>query len=210
MRKYILALLVAVVSVAGAHAATFQERYPLDHAFQVAQNTSPSGTETQTSTQVAKPKYDQPTTTTTTTVVRGGTVLASVIEWLETAFGVALATMATGALYKIMSYFGIQTTQAQRDQLQSIVVNGLNDAAAKAEVSLRGDARLDVNVKNQIVSDAIAYTQDHAKDTIKALGLDANDGQAVEAIRARIATALNDPRTPTPPALTPVSAGGTA
>jgi hypothetical protein len=59
-------------------------------------------------------------------------------------------------------------------------------------------------VKSQVISDAIAYTQEHGKDTIKALGLDASDPKAVEAIRARIQTAIIDPLTPTNPALAKV------
>jgi hypothetical protein len=37
-----------------------------------------------------------------------------------------------------------------------------------------------------------------------------DSGKATEAIRAKILTAINDPNTPTPPALTPKAAGGTA
>lgn len=159
-----------------------------------------TSTTTQTSTPTEPAKV--------TTVVEGGTIAATIIQYMQIAFGGAIATLTTALIYKAFGWMGIQINQQQRDQLQSIVVNGVNDAAAKAEVSLRGDHRLDIDVKNQVIADAVEYTQHHGADTIKALGLDPNSGQAVEAIRARIATALNDPLTPTPPAITPKSAGG--
>src|ERR1700761_6091614 len=136
---------------------------------------------------IASPALAQETT------VHGGSLLASVVEWGATAFGTAIAALVTAVTYRGLSLLGVQVTDAQKSQLQAVVVNGINSAAAKAETQLRGDGSLDVNVKSQIVSDAVKYTQDHAADLIKSLGLDPNSGQAVEAIRARVATALADP-----------------
>lgn len=134
-------------------------------------------------------------------IVHFGPILKEVIKWTAAAFGTALAATATAALYKVFSYFGVQTTESQRNQLQGIIVNGLNDAATKAEAAVVANPKLDVDVKQKIVSDAIDYAQKHGADTIKALGLDPNSGEAVEAIKARIATAIADPNTPTPSAL---------
>ncbi len=64
---------------------------------------------------------------------------------------------------------------------------------------------MDISVQNQVIQDAVAYTQTHAAETIKALGLDPESGQAVQAIRARIATAIVDPSTPTNPVITPAA-----
>jgi hypothetical protein len=168
----------------------------LDQSFAFA-----DAAQTQITTSAATPTAPAEVTTT----VKGGTLAAQVLEWLQVAFGTALATFALGVLYKIMNYFGIQTTDLQRQQLQSIVVHGINNAAARAEVSLRGNPELDIQVKNKIIADAIDYTQRHAPETIRALGFDPNSGEAVEAIRARINTALNDPATPTPDVITPDS-----
>lgn len=140
-----------------------------------------------------------------TTTVKGGDVAASFIEWLQVAFGAILGTGATALVVKGLQWLGVQVTDQMRAQLQSVIVNGLNDAAAKAETTLRAGDSMNVTVKNQIVADAVKYTQDHASQTIKALGLDPQSGQAVEAIKARIQTALNDPATPTPAAITPAS-----
>lgn len=142
---------------------------------------------------------------TSTTTVKGGDLAAQVIEWLQVAFGTVIAGAALWLITRVLGWFGIQTSEMQRAQLQGIVVNGLNAAAAKAQVSLRSTDKLDFSSKSQIVNDAVKYAQDHASETIKALGLDPNSGDAVEAIKARIETALNDPKTPTPPAITPPS-----
>lgn len=148
------------------------------------------------------------TTTTVPVVVKGGDWAASILEWFQVAFIGTLGTLFSALVYRGLSWMGVQVTDQQKAQLQGVIVNGLNSAAAKAAVDLRSNTALDINVKSQIVADAVKYAQDHAADTIKALGLDPNSGQAVEAIRARIETALNDPTTPTPPAITPVTGGG--
>lgn len=135
------------------------------------------------------------------TAVHFGPILSDLVQWIATAFGAALAGAAVAAIYKLFQYLGIQITLAQRDQLQAIIINGLNDAAMKTETALKKDPKLVVDVKSKVIADAISYTQVHAADTIKALGLDPVSGEAVEAIRARIATAITDPATPTPPAL---------
>lgn len=147
-------------------------------------------------------------TSPTVHTVSGGDLAAQIIEWLEVGFGGVIGTVATALIYRALNYVGIQVTDGQKAQLQSIVVNGINAAASKAAVSLKNNSALDVNVKNAIVVDAVKYVQEHAGDTIRALGLDPKSGQAVEAIRARIATAIADPNTPTDPAITPIASGG--
>jgi hypothetical protein len=52
----------------------------------------------------------------------------------------------------------------------------------------------------------VAYVQDHGADAIKTLGLDPQSGAAVEAIKARIETAIADPTIPTPKILDPTPA----
>jgi len=135
------------------------------------------------------------------TIVHVGPILKEVIKWVVAAFGTAFSAVATAATYKLFTYFGLQTTAAQRDQLQAIIVNGLNDAAAKAEVAIAANPKLDVDVKQKIIADAVAYAQAHAAETIRALGLDPQSGDAIDAIKARIATAITDPSQPTPAVL---------
>lgn len=138
-------------------------------------------------------------------VVHGGQILADVVAWGGAAFGTALAAVATAGVYRLLQWMGIQVTDGQKAQLQAVVVNGLNAAAARAQTGLKSNAALDIGVQSQVVNDAVRYAQDHAADTIKALGLDPESGQAVEAIRARIATAIVDPSAPTNPVITPAA-----
>lgn len=141
-------------------------------------------------------------------VVKGGELAANALNWVQTGFfGVAgVAVVVLGV--KALKWMGVDITNDQQAQLQSIVVNGLNAAGNKVQEQLRANPNLDINIKSQVVADTVAYVQAHAPDTIKSLGLDPNSGQAVAAIKARIETALNDPKTPTPAIVTPVSAGG--
>jgi hypothetical protein len=57
-----------------------------------------------------------------------------------------------------------------------------------------------------VVASTVAYVQDHGADTLKKLGIDPNSNIAVDAIKARIETAINDPAAPTPPVLDPTAA----
>lgn len=132
------------------------------------------------------------------TIVHFGPILNETIGWVATAFGTAFAGAVIAVIYRLFAFIGIQTTLGQREQLQSIIVNGLNDAAAKAQIAVARDPRLDIDVKSKIIADAIDYTQKHGADTMTALGLNAKDGNGIEIIKARIATAINDANTPTP------------
>jgi hypothetical protein len=96
---------------------------------------------------------------------------------------------------------GIRNTDLLKDQLQRIVINGVNAGAAKAMEELRG--RGNVDVRSVASRYALWYAQTHGSDIIKALGLDPQSGEAVEALKARIETAISDPNTPTNPIVTP-------
>jgi hypothetical protein len=129
--------------------------------------------------------------------INGGTLLSEVINWLAVAFGTVLAGLGTLLVIKVRAYFGILTTDAQKAALQEIAVNAVNSAAAKAEQAVKDNPNLQINVKSAVAQDAVSYVQAHGADIIKSLGLDPNSGDAVDAIRARVATAMNSPETPT-------------
>lgn len=167
--------------------------------YMVTQVATPSTTQMITSTQSPTPPAS------VTTTVKGGTLAASIIEWLQVAFGTVLAGIGTLLIVKIRTYFGILTTDAQKAQLQALAVNGINAGAAEIEEKLRNNPKLDIDVKGAVVASTIAYVQNHGAATIKALGLDPQSGDAVSAIKARIETALNDPTTPTAAIVTPPS-----
>lgn len=133
--------------------------------------------------------------------VSAGTWAGDVLTWLAAAFAVPVGAVLTAALWKLFQLLGVQVTDQMKSQLQSVIVNGLNQGAANISGKLRGAGQ--VEIKNAIVADAVQYTQEYAAETIKALGLDPQSGAAVDAIKARIETALNDPATPTPAVITP-------
>jgi 4-amino-4-deoxy-L-arabinose transferase-like glycosyltransferase len=155
------------------------------------------------------PAATQNTITTTApvsseTTISVGTLAGQVLTWLAAAFAVPIGTLLTLWLKRLFTLAGVQVTTQMRDQLQQIVVNGLNAAAKNATTQLAGKAPIEI--KNQLVADAVKYTQAHGADTIKALGLDPQSGEAVQAIKARIETAIADPKAPTPAVLTPPKA----
>lgn len=214
--KYVLALLAAAFMITSPALASdkFQDRYPvvkeIPCEIQTAQDSSCFTMVNNMVPQVMA--QAGPTTTvqtsapvTSTTVVRGGDLAASVIEWLKVAFGTVLAGIGTLLIVKIRTYFGILTTDAQKAQLQAIAINGINAGAAEIQEKLKNNPTLDINIKDASVAAAVTYVQNHGADTIKALGLDPKSGDAVEAIRARIETALNDPSSPTAALVTPAS-----
>lgn len=209
--KHILSFLViacALTGVTSANADDFVTRYPemttVDCSFTPGKHDKCTQLTQidQSQRTVTLPAFTAPAPS---TIIDGGSILSEFIKWFALAFGTAIASMLTALLVRVFTYLGIQTTQLMRDQLQSIVVNGINDAAAKVEVALKNNPRLDFDVKSKIVADAVKYTQDHAPATIKALGLDPQSGEAVKVITARIETALNDPKTPTPASITPAT-----
>lgn len=135
------------------------------------------------------------------TTISVGTLAGEVLTWAATAFGSVLATVFAAWGVRLFKLAGVQMTDAMRDRLQQIILNGLNAAAKDEAANLAGKDQ--VAVKNSVVAGAVAYTQAHGAETIKALGLDPKSGDAVEAIKARIETAIADPNTPTPAVLDP-------
>lgn len=124
-----------------------------------------------------------------------GTWAGEVLMWATTAFGGVITAAAVALILKVMKKFGVDITTVQKAQLQELVVNGINKGAAEAQKRLRGQGTIEI--KNAATQIAIEYVQSHGSDTIKALGLDPNSGEVVEAIKARIETAIADPAQPT-------------
>lgn len=133
------------------------------------------------------------------TTIDVGTYAGQALQWVAAVFGTTIGAALTGLLLRLMKNAGIQGTELLRAKLQEIIVNGLNAGAAVAAQQLQG--RAEIEVKNNVVAATVSYVQDHGADTLKALGLDPASDTAVEAIKARIETAINDPAAPTPPVL---------
>ena len=155
------------------------------------------------------PAVTQNTVTTTgpvasTTTISVGTLAGQVLTWAITGFGSLLATVFAAWGVRLFKIAGVQITDAARDRLQQIILNGLNVGAAKATTDLAGKGQIEI--KDAAVAHAVAYVQDHGADTIKQLGLDPNSGAAVQAIRAHIETAIADPTVATPAAVNTTAA----
>jgi len=140
----------------------------------------------------------------------GGGAASTVVGYVTAAFGASIGSAVLWGIVRGLKWLGVSITDAQKNQLQGIIVNGINDAAMRAQTQLRNNPNLSIDVRSQVVRDAISYAQKHGAGVITALGLDPQSGEAVEAIRARIATAIADPNTPTDPVVTPVASGGVA
>ncbi len=153
----------------------------------------------------AQPGWDKTVPLTTTivqappvappAVIDTGSIAGQALMWVITTFGGLAGAALTGLLYRLLQKAGVDLTQAQRDKLQDIVVNGLNLSAAKAAQDMQG--RGQIEIKNAAVANAVTYAQTHAADTLKSLGLDPTSTAAVDAIKARIETAIADDNTPT-------------
>lgn len=155
------------------------------------------------------PPTTQNTVTTTgpvssTTTIETGTLGGEALKWVAAVFGGSVGMALTAFLVKLLRNAGIQASDAMRARLQEIIVNGLNFAAKTAATDLAG--RGQIAVKNAVVGEAVKYVQAHGAETLQQLGLDPNSNKAVDAIKARIETAIADPSQPTPAVLSPPAA----
>jgi hypothetical protein len=136
---------------------------------------------------------------TSDTTISVGTLAGQVLTWIAAVFGVPIGGLLTAWLYRLFKLAGVSVTDAMRARLQDIVVNGLNIGVRKAATDLRG--KWQVDVKSEAVAHAVEYVQVHGADSLKALGIDPGSDLAVEAIKARIETAIKDVNAPTPKVL---------
>jgi hypothetical protein len=138
------------------------------------------------------------------TTISVGTLAGQFLSWIMVAFSGPIGGLAVWIMVRVLNNLGITASDAMRARLQEIVVNALNVSAPKVQAELAGKGQ--VEVKSAVVAQAVAYTQAHGADTIKALGIDPMSATAVDAIKARIETAIADPTTPTPAVLDPPAA----
>jgi hypothetical protein len=145
---------------------------------------------------------------TSETTISVGTLAGQALQWVVTVFGAILGTAGTALVVRLFNKAGIAISDSARMRLQEMVVNGLNIGAKTAQDNLAGRGKIEI--KNAAVASAVTYVQTHGADTLKQLGVDPNSNAAIDAIKARIETAIADPATPTPPVLNPVAAPAVA
>jgi hypothetical protein len=179
-------------------------------AFVVAQTAAPLAT-TSPLTTTSSPVTQNTVTTSgpvsSQTTISVGTYAGQAIMWVGAVFGTTIGAALTSLLIQMMRNAGVAGSELLRGKLQDIIVNGLNAGAKMASDSLKDKGQIEI--KNAVVASTVAYVQDHGADTLKKLGIDPNSNIAVDAIKARIETAINDPATPTPPILDTKSVAAT-
>lgn len=136
---------------------------------------------------------------TSSTKIDVGTYAGQALMWVASVFGSTIGAALTALILRLLKNAGIQGSEMLRSKLQDIIVNGLNAGAREASARLQDRGQIDV--KNVAVANAVTYVQQHGADTLKQLGIDPTGPEAIEAIKARIETAINDPTVPTPPIL---------
>jgi hypothetical protein len=133
------------------------------------------------------------------TYVNAGSLSADVLNFVVAVTLPIVSAVVTGWIVRLFQMVGVNMTDAQRARLQEMVVNGIHAGTAQAESALQGAPP--IAVKNQAIAHAVEYVQQHGQDTLKALGLNPNDPAAVQAIQARVLSAIANPAIPTPPVL---------
>lgn len=118
------------------------------------------------------------------------TALLSVL----TALAPILASFAVYALQRIAKRAGIELNEKRLDRLNSLLVNGMNLAAAKVPAG--------VDRRAFIIEKALIYVKEHGAETLASLKAgDPADPQTGEALKARVETLIADPTQPTPAVL---------
>ena len=124
------------------------------------------------------------------TSVSLGSWIADLLGSLVAIFGSVIATFLTKWVIAVAKTAGVNATQAMSDRLNDIIARGLHDGALRLGEDITG--KLNVQVKGQIVAQAVAYAQTHGAETVKNLvGVDINDPIVIEALQARAAAVLS-------------------
>lgn len=138
----------------------------------------------------------RPATGAQATLISLGSYAGEVLLWLAAAFSVPVGALLTAWLIRLFRAAGLEVTHQMSEQLNKVLVNGLNDAAQNG--AKLANSKINVHVSDPIVASAIQYTLERMPDTVKALGMNPEDGETVKVLRSRIATLVADPKEPTP------------
>lgn len=125
-------------------------------------------------------------------------LLTALIAVLTAAVPI-IAGFATIALNKIAKRNGVDLDQQRIVKLNSMLVNGMNLAAAEAKDIHRLPPGMDL--KAFIINQALEYVSKHGKETLADIGADPNGATDREALKARSETLIADPLQPTPAVL---------
>jgi hypothetical protein len=130
------------------------------------------------------------------TKISVGTLAGEALQSVLAVAAVPIGGFLAMILFRVLKGVGVNLDKAREDQLQESINRAVVMFGNAAPRML--DGKINVDVKNNVVRNAIEYVRAHRADTIKALGVDPNSKQAEEALTARAEVALADPEVPTP------------
>ena len=114
--------------------------------------------------------------------VSAGSLLGTSIEILVGVLGAPIAAALTLLIVRMARMLGVDIQAAYRKRLEEMIENGLTEAADRLNKRLGGT--LDVNVRSELVAEAADYLVKYGRETVKALGGDPKDRDAMRAIVA--------------------------
>jgi len=103
---------------------------------------------------------------------------------------------------------GVQTTQAQQNQFESVINKAVQAGAVYAESAAEQHGWAHPQVKSMIVGEALRYAVQRFPDALKAAGRDPTDPVDAEKLTTAIKRAL--PAAVTPVAASPATTNGPA
>jgi hypothetical protein len=130
------------------------------------------------------------------TKISVGTLAGEALQSVLAIFALPIGGFISMILFRVFRAAGVNLSTMNEAKLQDSVNRAVVMFGNAAPRML--DGKINVDVKNNVVRNAIEYVRAHRADTIKALGVDPNSKQAEEALTARAEVALADPEVPTP------------
>lgn len=133
--------------------------------------------------QVAAVQVTAPTEPTTS--VSLGTWIGDLLGVLASIFITAIGSFAVQWFRYFAKKAGVDLSQATSDRLDQIITNGLHYGASEAQHELAG--KMNVEVKNRIIADAVSYAQANGPKLIASMANPAT----VQELQARAAKVLS-------------------
>jgi hypothetical protein len=131
-----------------------------------------------------------------TTKISVGTLAGELLQSVLAIFAVPVGGFLSMILFRAVKAAGVNLSTMNEAKLQESINRAVVMFGNYAPKVL--DGKMTVDVKNQVVANAVKYVQEHRADTLKALGVAPSDPTTAEALKARAEMAIADPAVPTP------------
>jgi hypothetical protein len=136
-----------------------------------------------------------------TTKISVGTLAGELLQSVLAIFAVPVGGFLSMILFRAVKAAGVNLSTMNEAKLQESINRAVVMFGNYAPKVL--DGKMTVDVKNQVVANAVRYVQEHRADTLKALGVAPSDPKTAEALKARAEMAIADPAVPTPEVVPP-------